>query len=174
MLNSKLTQWTFLMALIAVLFVQCSPNQHQANVELIEKYVAAVESKDTQTMKDLLANDYVGYGPSIADTTNKEKAVATWEKNAAELYDQIKYERSRSVAVTITEGDFPGEWVTNWAELRISYKDGRDPIRIWANSVYQIEDGQIKTSFTFYNEADALRQLGYVFIDLNDLYEDPN
>ena len=35
-----------------------------------------------------------------------------------------------------------------------------------------IENGKIVKSFTFYNEADALEQLGYVFLDLDDLYEE--
>ena len=53
--------------------------------------------------------------------------------------------------------------------IKITYKDDRGAVTIWANTIYQIENEKIVKSFTFYNEADALRQLGYVFINPNDL-----
>ena len=62
-----------------------------------------------------------------------------------------------------------GEWVSNWAELDITYKNGQGEVTIWANAIYLIENGKIVKSITFYNEADALRQMGYVFINPNDL-----
>lgn len=65
------------------------------------------------------------------------------------------------LAVTVDEGEEAGNWVPNWAYLTIKYKDGRRPINLWVNAVYKIEDGSIVDSRTFYDEADALRQLGY-------------
>ena len=70
--------------------------------------------------------------------------------------------------MTIPEGDNKGEWVANWAELHIVYKNDRGAITIWANTNYLIEDGKIAKSITFYNEADALRQLGYKIIPPGD------
>jgi hypothetical protein len=37
-------------------------------------------------------------------------------------------------------------------------------VNIWANTNYLIENGKIIRSITFYNEADALRQLGYKIV----------
>jgi hypothetical protein len=54
------------------------------------------------------------------------------------------------------------------AELNITYKDGRGPVNIWANTTYKIENRKIAKSYTVYNEADVLRQLGYVYVNLND------
>jgi len=42
------------------------------------------------------------------------------------------------------------------------FKDGVGSVTVWANSNYLVENGKIKRSITFYNEADVLRQLGYV------------
>jgi hypothetical protein len=61
------------------------------------------------------------------------------------------------------EGDIKGDWVANWAELNIEYKDGKK-VTIWANTNYKIENGKIARSLTLYNEGDALRQLGYVIV----------
>jgi len=49
------------------------------------------------------------------------------------------------------------------------YKENNKEISILSNSVYLIKNGKILKSLTFYNEADALEQLGYVFINPEDL-----
>jgi hypothetical protein len=79
------------------------------------------------------------------------------------LYKKIHYNRSKSAAVYIPDGDAKGNWVGNRAELEIEYQDGNS-VTIWANSNYLIENGKIVRSLTFYNEADALRQLGYKIV----------
>lgn len=155
----------FVFALI--LLSSCSDNTAEDNSIMIEKYIRAVEAKDYATMELLLADNYMGYGPSFIDSTSRENALATWKYNIENLYQSISYEKSRYAAVTIKDGPNQGNWVANWAELSINYKDGRGSVTIWANTNYQIEEGKIVKSYTFYNEADVLRQLGFTFIDLN-------
>ena len=152
-------------------FLGCGPNQklQKENIALIEKYVQSVEDLEYETMASLLDEDYIGLGPSFGDTIRKEDAVDNWKYHIENLYESIDYNRSRVIAVTVDEGDNQGEWVSNWAELEIQYKDDKGSATIWANSIYQIENGKIVKSYTFYNEADVLRQLGYVFINPNDL-----
>lgn len=120
-------------------------------------------------MASLLDENYIGVGPSIGDSTGKSQAIESWKYNVDNLYEKIEYKLSRNAALIISDGDNQGEWVTNWAELEITYKDERGTVTIMANSIYQIKDNKIVKSFTFYNEADALEQLGYVFINPNDL-----
>jgi hypothetical protein len=141
----------------------CNVQNSSVNTEIIQLYVEAVEAKDYSAMEELLAEDYMGYGPSYRDSTNKKAALENWKYNIEQLYERISYERSQIVALTIPSGPNQGEWVANWAEVKIKYKDGRGPIIIWANSNYKIENGKISRSYTFYNEADALRQLGIDF-----------
>ncbi len=81
---------------------------------------------------------------------------------------RVKYNKLRYAAVTIKDGENQGEWVSNWGELHIVYKNKQE-VTLWANTIYRIEKGEIVKSYTFYNEADALRQLGYVFINPNNL-----
>lgn len=152
------------------LMLSCKQNNKQEkNVRLIENYVQAVENLDHDAMEDLLADNYVGYGPSYGDSINKMDAIANWKKNVENLYEKIKYNKSRNFAVTVPDGENIGEWVSNWAELNIKYKEDFGEVNLWANSIYKIENGKIVKSFTFYNEADALEQLGYVFVYFDDL-----
>lgn len=155
---------------LTTLFMSCSqPNNNKANVALIESYVEAVENLDYEAIEGVLDDNYVGLGPSFGDSIRKPEVVETMKINFEYLYESIDYEKSRSIAVDIVDGDEQGEWVSNWAELTITYKEDQNRVRLWTNSVYKIDNGKIVKSFTFYNEADALEQLGYVFINPDDL-----
>lgn len=154
---------------IGVIVFGCNNSDvtHKKNVQLIEKYVQAVEDLDYETMASCLDESYIGLGPSYNDSINKTQAVANWKESVENLYESINYNKSRTIAVTINTGDNQGEWVSNWAELNIKYKKDKGEVTAWANSIYKIENDKIVRSFTFYNEADILQQLGYVFINLN-------
>jgi hypothetical protein len=159
-------KYIILTALVAGLFA-CTPNHSKIqadNVALIKNYVAAVESLDFEAMNNYLADEYMGLGPSYGDTIYKAQAIENWKSNVENLYEKIQYTRSQFAPVTIKEGaGVQGEWVGNWAELNITYKNG-DKVTLWANTNYMIENGKIVRSLTLYNEADALRQLGYVIM----------
>ena len=157
--------------LVMTIMVGCSNSNKKAenNIALIEKYIQAVEDLDFTAMETVLSDDYVGLGPSINDSIGKRDAVDNWKQNVENLYESISYNRSRVLAITITSGDNQGDWISNWAELNIVYKADKKSVTIWANTVYQIVNNKIVKSYTFYNEADVLEQLGYVFINPNDL-----
>lgn len=149
---------------ISIVFFSCTSNalnKENENLAIAKKYMEAVETKNVATMDSLLSENYIGYGPSVGDSTNKAEALKAWKLNTENLYESIKYTRHKELAVTVTNGEAMGDWVLNWAYLTIKYKDGRGPVNLWVNAVYKIEDGKIAQSRTFYNEADVLRQLGY-------------
>ena len=149
---------------IMVALLSCTADAHDKEKEhlsIAKKFMEAVESKDVKVMDSLLAENYIGRGPSVTDSVNKKEAMASFESNAKNLYESFEYTRHKELAVSVTEGEAKGDWVLNWAYLTIKYKDGRGPVNLWVNAVYRIEDGKIVDSRTFYNEADALRQLGY-------------
>jgi hypothetical protein len=156
---------------ILIVASSCSKvaNHSQQNLQLVQDYINAVENLDHDAMENLLDDNYLGMGPSYGDSINKSQAVTNWKENVDKLYEKIEYVRSRNAAVIVPDGESKGEWVANWAELHITYQGDQGKVIIWANSIYQIENGKITKSYTFYNEADALRQLGYVFINPDDL-----
>jgi len=156
-----------LIVALSICIVACtstSEKNENKNIELVKAYVNSVENLDFEAMSNYLDDNYMGVGPSIGDSINKVQAIENWKTNVDNLYASIKYNRSRNISTTVTEGENQGNWVSNWAEVTISYKDGSGPVTIMANTTYRIENGKITKSYTFYNEADALRQLGYSFI----------
>jgi len=156
--------------LIAVVILGCTPsvNNTEKNIALIEDYIKAVEELNSEGMDNLLADEYIGYGPSHDNEINKEGAINNWKEFSTNLYKSIKYTKSKTIAVNIPDGENKGEWVTTWAELHIIYKETNEEVTLWSNSLYQIENEKIIKSFTIYNEADALHQLGYIFINDNE------
>ncbi|MBC6365409.1 nuclear transport factor 2 family protein [Algoriphagus sp. AK58] len=164
----KSIQKLVLLAGLGCFVFACSPSPDQKNsenVKLVEGYVNAVEAMDFEAMSNYLDENYLGMGPSYGDSITKAQAVESWKYNIENLYEKIEYTKSKFAAVTIPDGDAKGEWVANWAELTITYKDGNS-VKLLANSNYKVENGKIVQSITFYNEADALRQLGYGFVPM--------
>lgn len=131
-------------------------NNNKANLVLIEKYVKSVESMDFDAMDEILDENYMGYGPSINDSINKVQTVSNWKFNIENLYKSIEYQKSRNAIVLIEDGENQGEWVANWAELKIVFKASGESVTIWANTNYQIKNGKMVKSYSFYNEADVL------------------
>lgn len=162
-------QFIFLLIGAATLFSCGQQDNSKANVALIEKYVQAVEELDYESIQNVLDENYLGLGPSVGDSIRKPEVIETLKINFEHLYESIDYDRSNSISVTIADGPEKGDWVSTWAELTLTYKEDQNRVRLWTNSIYQIKNGKIVKSYTFYNEADALEQLGYVFINPNDL-----
>ena len=75
-------------------------NKGKENLAIAKRYLEAVETKNVVTMDSLLADNYMGYGPSVDDSTNKAEALANWKDNADNLYESIKYTRYQNIAVT--------------------------------------------------------------------------
>ncbi len=78
---------------ISVCLISCSSpggSKERESLEIAKKYMEAVEGNNAAAMDSLLAENYVGYGPSVGDSTNKKDAIASWKYNAENLYESIK------------------------------------------------------------------------------------
>ena len=162
--NKPIMKQLLLLIVISISLYSCKEdtgNKKKENLAIAKKFMEAVETKNSSVMDSLLSENYIGYGPSVGDSTTKAEAIKAFTFNAENLYESFEYTRHKELAVSVKEGEALGDWVLNWAYLTIKYKDGRGPINLWVNAVYRIEDGKIVQSRTFYNEADALRQLGF-------------
>ena len=133
------------------------------NLALVNKFFAAIENQDTVAMSSLMADNYKGYGPSIGDSAGKHEYLENWKYNFDHYFASIKYNRYQNIAATIANNNDaePGDWVSNWTNVSVKYRDGKGPVSIWVNSVFKIENGKILKCRVFYNEADWFRQLGY-------------
>jgi hypothetical protein len=53
-----------------------------------------------------------------------------WKYNVKNLYENIKYKREQHAGVIIKEGPNKGDWVSSWAELDITYKNGKTVVSL--------------------------------------------
>ena len=63
------------LAIISLSLFACTSSadkKEKANLAIAQKYMKAVETKNVALMDSLLADNYMGYGPSVGDSTNKE------------------------------------------------------------------------------------------------------
>jgi hypothetical protein len=161
----KSIQKLVLFAGLGLVLFSCSPSvetNNTADLEVVKNYVKAVESLDYDAMTNFLDDNYLGLGPSYGDSINKTQAVNSWKFNSSNLYKKIEHTKAQYAYVTIPEGGGKGNWIASWSELKITFQN-EQTVMIWANSNYQVENGKITKSLTFYNEADALRQMGFDF-----------
>jgi len=153
-----------LMVVASMFLIGCNNNQNdKANIDLIQRYVQSVEDLDFDAMDTILDDSYMGFGPSFNDSISKEQTISNWKFNVENLYKSIEYKKSRNATVLIEDGSNQGDWVANWSELKITFKASGASVTVWANTNYLIKDGKIIKSYSFYNEADVLEQLGFSY-----------
>src|SRR5690349_19043860 len=103
---------------ITVALCSCTAGAHDKEKEhlaIAKRFMDAVESKNVSAMDSLLAENYIGRGPSVTDSVDKKGAIAAFTTNANDLYESFKYTRHKELAVTVPEGEAMGDWVLNWA-----------------------------------------------------------
>jgi hypothetical protein len=150
-----------------LLLASCAERDKRINRDdfaVVERYTQAIQNRNVDSISTLLADDYMGYGPSFKDTINKADAIANWKSLAGTLYDSIQYNNTVNIASKVPDGPHPGDYVSSWSSVKITYKNGKGPVNLLVNVIYRVENGKITLSRTFYNEADSMRQLGYDFV----------
>lgn len=132
------------------------------NKAIVQQYTDAVVKGDTITMGSFLADNYKGYGPGLNDSTDRAKEIKEWTNQWKNDFASIDFNRATIQAFTIPEGQkFPGDWVSDWALITITYKNGLKPLTTWWNGVYLVKDGKIQASRAFWNVNDYFQQQGF-------------
>ena len=134
--------------------------RNDANKELVFGYIKAVSDADFDAMSNALADDFIGYGPGIADSVTKSQTIENWKNNWDELYSSVNYDRIYTGTENPTDGPYKGDWVMDWANITVDYKDGGSATFMF-NGVFQVDSSKIVKSAAFYNVADILTQRGF-------------
>ncbi len=137
------------------------------NKELVKKYIDAVITGNTTTMGDYLADGYVGHGPAMKDSVNKQQNTENWKKSWDEQFSSIKYDEVVSLTPSIkpeTSARAAGDWVLTWGIISAEYKNGTPPVKFNLHVAYRVTNGKIDMSYVYYNVADILTQQGFTFV----------
>ncbi len=137
------------------------------NKELVKKYLDAVLTGNTTAMAEYLADGYMGHGPAMKDSVNKQQNLDNWKKNWEEQFNSIKYDEVVSLTPSIkpeTKSRAVGDWVLTWGIISVEYKNGMPPVKFNLHATYRIANGKIERSYVYYNVADILTQQGFTFV----------
>jgi hypothetical protein len=91
--------------LVAISFLSCTKTEDYSkeNVALVEAYIKSVESLNSEAMGNLLADNYIGFGPTYNSSIGKEDAIKNWKETSKNLYKSIKYTKNRNMAVSVPD-----------------------------------------------------------------------
>lgn len=147
----------------------------EQNKAVVDRYLQAYLRGDADAMAPLLADDYVGYGLGLADLSDKEKTLESVRKHwEVYKYQGKRYQRVESMAVSTTQrggrGRPVGDWVFEWGDMYTDYPADEErggpatTVGFAYHAVFLVEHGKIKSSTTYFNHEDIMRQLGYKMI----------
>jgi hypothetical protein len=139
----------------------------EANKALVKKYMETILTGNTAGMADFLADGYMGRGPAMKDSVNKQQDIDNWKKSWAEQFSSIKYDEVVSLTPSIkpeTNSRVAGDWVLTWGTISAEHKNGMPPIKFNLHVAYRITNGKIDRSQVYYNVADILTQEGFTFV----------
>ena len=130
------------------------------NKAVVEKFLNAFCSGDMKMAADQLSDNFMSYGPSIKDSSNRQQFIDLWTKRWETDLATVTYSRFGNVAVTLDSTD----WVDEWANIKATYKNGTLPVNFNYQGAFRMEKGKIAMYGSFYNVADILEQQGYTFV----------
>lgn len=132
------------------------------NEALVQKYLNAIVTGDTNAIGGFMSENFVSHGPGINDSANFSSTVAEYKKNW-KAWSSIDFDRYIMLSHTVKEGRLAGDWVMDWARITVHYKN-KSTVTINWHGVYKVENGKIVEEDVFYDVADILRQQGYTFV----------
>ena len=139
----------------------------EKNKEMVKNYIDAAITGNTAAMSEYLADGYMGHGPSMKDSVNKQEDLANWKKSWEDQFSSMKYDEIVSLTPSIkaeTKSSAAGDWVLTWGVISAEYKNGMPPVKFNLHVAYRITKGKIDRSFVYYNVADILTQQGFTFV----------
>ncbi len=91
-----------------------NPNA-EADLKVMADYTNAVAAGDAATMRSLLTDSTMMYGPSPADSSSGEQDVKNWEEGG------FKTQTNREVTFVqqtfkVLQGNLAGNWVSQWGD----------------------------------------------------------
>ena len=130
----------------------------EANVALVQQFMDAFVSGETDVWREICAEDFVTLGPGIESELTLEEYI----ENVAGLREAVDSMKSETIAIlphTVEEGDLAGDYVFWWGTNSGYFIEEGKSVKLMIHTVYQIEDGKIKWDADYWDTGDLKRQL---------------
>lgn len=135
-----------------------NPNA-DADIKLVDGYLNLLISGNADKANSQLADNYMGYGPSPADSSNAEQTVNSWKENYKTQLNR-KIDFLAIITVRILSGNYKGDWVDVWGNYscNVNGKDITFPFQYAA----KVDNGKIIGDVIYYDNLYIVKKLGYI------------
>ena len=154
----KIQAFTFFFLISIGAFAQTSTEK----IEIVQNYLDAAFSKDTNTQMSLMSEEIIDYHPTVLapPAKGKEELIMGWN-NTMNPLDSVVYSRTGSGIVELQDGEFQGEWVLETGMVKMKFPGVEKWIELQMVGLYQVENGLITVVRNFGNMLDLYQQMGY-------------
>ncbi|MFK7834216.1 MAG: nuclear transport factor 2 family protein [Winogradskyella sp.] len=136
--------------------VKLNPTANE-DLKVVTDYMDALMTNDMKKVGRLLADTYVGNGPSTDDKQTKAEQIASWTET-----HKVRTNNKNSYVVNtwrVLSGDYKGDWVSVWGDY--SYTENGKDVKLTYQFTANIEDGKIQNSIIYYDNLAIAKQMGY-------------
>ena len=141
------------------------------NKALLEKFTQAIINDDSTQLMNLIADDYMRYGPAISDSVNKDQFIAmvkSWQEWGMTITPnrvaRLTFSSSETIPTELVEGD----WVFWWGQITATFKDGSPSATVNYHEAVKVVNNQISRDHIFWDYADYAIQRGYKLVAPGD------
>ena len=130
----------------------------EANVALAEKFIAAFESGEVETWKEICAEDFVTWGPGIEAESTLDEYIES-VKDFHEATDSVRFETITILPHTFLEGEIAGDYVFWWGINSEYFIEAGKSVKVMLHTVFKIVDGKIVFTADYWDTGDLQSQL---------------
>ncbi|GMQ28375.1 nuclear transport factor 2 family protein [Algoriphagus confluentis] len=134
----------------------------EKDLETVNEYMMAIQSRDPNQIENIHASDVVGYGPRWNSPRDRQQIVDSFNYIWGSL-SEFRYERVRLLPVTISGDEikeYNGNWVMVWAVFVGKEKTTGKEFMLDIHEALKIHKGKVISKLSFYNELDTMIQTG--------------
>jgi len=129
----------------------------EEDLKVISDYINALTNNKMTVVSGLLADDYVGTGPSNEDTETKAEQIAGWKEAHKVRTDQ----KNDFVVNTfrVLDGDLKGDWVSVWGTYIFNQEGVAMTLPYQFTAL--VENGKISRSIIYYDRLAIREAMGF-------------
>lgn len=133
-------------------------NHADADAQVLSDYVNALTAGDFSKAAGLLGPNFMGHGPSVADSSTAEKEIQAWKTNH-DLFKDIKL--LSKVQSAFTSSGYPkGDWAFMWGNYSMTFKATNKTVVFPFHVSARIEKGKIVASYGYWNNVPFIDAMG--------------
>jgi len=128
----------------------------EEDLKVVSDYLDAITDNKMSVASNLLADSFIGTGPSYQETQTKAEVIESWEE-----YHKVRTNQKNDYlrqTFRVIDGDQKGDWVSIWGMY--SYTQNGITVNLPYQFTAQVENGQISRAGIYYDRLAISEAMG--------------